>query len=291
MQIVIRQKVGVIYCISCIIMAMKTDTFWEVKKLSSSKEFDSKKLLSTLASNDVAAVQISDFYSPEDLASVVKTIQSQGILWYPNFEYKQGRIGICATEYHGKLNGKTAYFALEPEHTRIRKQVFSKAQDPIEKLLDLFSGGYETAIAREPGMGNAEYFSGIIRAMKSKSTTHFDYAPHQLPGWWVSNMEVQYSIVIYLQMPEFGGELTIYNRQWILDDEEHNHDKREKGPMGFDEAFLEEIDTISITARPGDIVIFNTKNFHKVEEGGSEKTRLTCNTFVGLSNNKLYLWS
>ncbi len=267
------------------------DTTWKVKKIESKNDFDPGILLPQLANNDIPAIQIANFYSPDVLDTIVKNIFSQGILWYQNFEYKQGRIGVCATEYYSKLNGKAAYFALEPEHSRIRENIFSTTLDPVNKLIELFSISYKTNIAREPTMGNLKYFSGIIRAMQQKSTAHFDYATHQLPGWWVSNMEAQFGIVIYLQMPELGGELTIYNRPWIPEDDKYNQDVEEKGPKGFDEGLLKNVPSTTITPHVGDVIIFSTRNFHQVDGINSDTIRLTCNSFVSLKDNKLYLWS
>lgn len=264
---------------------------WRIVNITDLTLFDVKKSINLLAEGKIAAIKISNVYSPGEVKRIVKNIQSQGIKWYPNFEFKQGRIGISATEYCSKPNGKKLYLSLEEENSIIRNTIFNNSFDPIQKMTSLFSSGFETSIARESSLGNAKYFTGLIRAMGSESTTHFDYAPHQLPKWWVSTTQVQFAVVIYLQMPGSGGDLKIYKRKWEDSDEKYNRDIVEKGPHGFEENFLEKTPSIKIHPREGEMVIFNSRHFHKVEANNSRKIRFSINSFMSLKDGKLYLWN
>lgn len=91
---------------------------WDVIEVDNPLSFNASDLLPRLVADKSAAIKISNFYSKNETDEIVRNIKGQEIAWYPNFEYKQGRIGICATEYHSKTNGKSAYFLLEPEHSK-----------------------------------------------------------------------------------------------------------------------------------------------------------------------------
>lgn len=270
---------------------MEYDNNWEIRTIESDKKLDTDELLPLLSANKIAALKIPNFLSTQDLDIVVKNINKQDVSWYTNAEHKQGRIGISATEYYSKQNGKDLYFSLVPECSRVRESLFSGALDPIQKIIEVFSKDRGVSIAHEPSVGGTSYFSGLIRAMGAKSTLHFDYAPHQLPGWEVAESEEQFGLVLYLQMPSSGGELIVYNHPWKLEDDVYNEDILEKGPKGFNPEFLQSEKPTRISPIAGDLIIFRTRNFHQIEEIAQGQKRLTFNTFLSLKKEALYLWS
>ncbi len=264
---------------------------WEIKTIKPDAGSEVHASLPLLATNRIAAIQIPNFFTQEELNICVENVKQKNISWYLNAEHKQGRIGISATEYHGKRDGKNLYFELEPESSRTRDEIFSGTSNPIQKIINLFSGSCRISIAREASMGNIPYFSGLIRAMETKSTLHCDYAPSQLPGWDISDSEEQFGLVLYLQMPSVGGELLIYDRPWVSEDDTHNKDILVKGPYGFDPAFLAHKKPTKVSPVAGDLIIFRSRNFHQVAHIDPDRTRLTINTFMSIKNNSLLLWS
>ncbi|MBI2621623.1 MAG: 2OG-Fe(II) oxygenase [Candidatus Levybacteria bacterium] len=265
---------------------------WGVERLSPDNSAEACELLPALASNEIAAIQIAQFLGRQDLDIVIQNMSRQNIQWYENREFQQGRIGINATGFGYESGGKQRYFDLTPEAAKVRDEIFKGASNPIDKIIKFFSSnGYNASIATEPGMQNAQYFAGLIRAMGAKSTLHFDYAPNQLPGWSVSDADEQYGLVLYLQMPTEGGELTVYNRPWQPEDESHNNDIGQKGRYGFAEDFLEDTPHATISPKAGDLVVFKTRNFHQVAAINSDKPRLGLTTFMTLKDGSLSLWS
>lgn len=265
---------------------------WRVEHLT---PFDSRaatELLPVLASNEIAAIQIHQFLDRQDLDIVIGNMGKQDIQWYENKEFQQGRIGINATGFGYDADGKQRYFGLTPEATKSRDEIFKGASNPIDKIITFFSSnGYNASVATEPEMQNAQYFTGLVRAMGAKSTLHFDYAPNQLPGWSVSDADEQYGLVLYLQMPTEGGALTVYNRPWQPEDELHNNDIGQKGTYGFTEDFLESVPHTTILPAAGDLIVFKSRNFHQVEAITSDKPRLGLTTFMSLKDRSLSLWS
>lgn len=265
---------------------------WRVECLSPDNSAEACELLPKLASNEIAAIQIAQFLDRRDLDIVIENMGKQNIQWYENKENQQGRIGINATGFGYEAGGKQRYFDLTPEAAKSRDEIFKGASDPIDKIIKFFSSNeYSAAIATEPDMQNAQYFAGLVRAMGAKSTLHFDYAPNQLPSWSVSDADVQYGLVLYLQMPTKGGELTVYNRLWQPEDESHNNDIGQKGTYGFTEDFLVDTPHVTIMPKAGDLVVFNARNFHQIENIKSDKPRLGLTTFMSLKGKSLSLWS
>lgn len=265
---------------------------WGVRHLTPDNSVEACDLLRALASNEIAAIQIAQFLDRRDLDIVIENMGKQDIQWYENKEFQQGRIGINATGFGYEAGGKQRYFDLTPEAAKSRDEIFRGASDPIDKIIKFFSSNrYGAAIATEPDMQNAQYFAGLVRAMGAKSTLHFDYAPNQLPGWSVSDADEQYGLVLYLQMPTEGGELTVYNRPWQPEDELHNNDIGQKGTYGFTEDFLKDVPHTTILPSAGDLVVFKSRNFHQIEEIKSDKPRLGLTTFMSLKDGSLSLWS
>jgi hypothetical protein len=265
---------------------------WGVEHLGPDDSAKACELLPALASNEIAAIQIGQFLGRQELDAIIRNMSNQSIAWYENKQNQQGRIGINATGFGHEADGKQRYFDLTPQAEKDRDEIFAGTQSPIDKITTFFSGsGFSAAIATEPDMQNARYFAGLIRAMGAKSTLHFDYAPAQLTDWSVSDSEEQYGLVLYLQMPTEGGELTVYNRPWQPEDEAYNNDIREKGTFGFEEGFLGDTPHASIRPMEGDLVVFKTRNFHQVGEIKSDKPRLGLTTFMSLKDGSLSLWS
>lgn len=151
---------------------------WRVETITGQDGHETREALFELAKNDLAAVSIPGIYSQQEVAVIVDNIVEQGVMWYPNFESRQGRIGICATEYFSKPEGKEQYFSLVAEHAAIRNRIFPGTLEPTEKMIEIFSRALDTSVAEEPSLGNADYFTGLIRAMAQESTTHFDFTLH-----------------------------------------------------------------------------------------------------------------
>lgn len=264
---------------------------WKVETITDTTDYTIRDSIYELSDNSLAAIRIPGIYTNNEIDVILDNIEDEGVAWYENFELKQGRIGICATEFASRESGKDAYFSAEAEWSQKRDRIFPGALAPVQRMMDIFSPEFSTAIAREPSQNDAKYFTGLIRAMKQESTTHFDYAPHQLPGWQVAQAAAQFAVVTYLQTPENGGGLTVYNRQWQLDDDKFNKDMLHKGPEGFEQRFLKNEDSATIKPEAGEMIIFNSRNFHKVEKVASSLTRYSINSFMSLSGDKLEFWN
>ena len=79
--------------------------------------------------------------------------------------------------------------------------------------------------------------------------------------------------------------MVVYDRLWREEDKEaYNHD----------EDVVKNVDFVKVKPEIGDLVlaIANTRDYHKVLASGSNVSRLTVTSFVGLtSTGELMLWS
>jgi hypothetical protein len=92
-------------------------------------------------------------------------------------------------------------------------------------------------------------------------------------------------------MPDEGGGLTVYNHPWAQEDESFNKDVKEKGPRGFEKEFLDSVESVTIMPNMGEMVVFNSRNFHRVERIVSQVARYSINSFMSLSDDTLRLWN
>lgn len=266
---------------------------WSAVQLGPEGSAEACSLLPELSRNQIAAIHIGRFLCAQEIDAIKANFTNQTIAWYENKIDQQGRIGINATGFSHKADGKQEYFDATPMAEEARDAIFEGTVDPVNRIIEFFSSGFDTKIATEPELADARYFTGLIRAMGAQSTLHYDYAPEQLPGWSIADAEEQFGLVLYLQMPTEGGELNIYNRPWAPDDEVHNNDHTEKGTYGFTEGFLGNTPYASVSPSEGDLVVFRTRNFHQVGEIATEsnKPRLGLTTFMSKQGDILSLWS
>lgn len=267
------------------------DNQWSTVELGPNSSAEACALLPELARNDIAAIKIGHFLCDKELATIKANMEDKTIVWYANKTNQQGRIGINATGFSHLPGGKKKYFDATPAAEDDRDEIFEGTRSPVNKILELFSHGFDTQIATEPELAGARYFAGLIRAMGAKSTLHFDYAPKQLPGWSVADADEQFGLVLYLQMSVSGGALNIYDHPWTPKDERYNNDHVEKGTFGFTEGFLGDTPHTSVIPSEGDLVVFRPRNFHQVDEIQSDKPRLGLTTFMSQQDNSLSLWS
>jgi len=264
---------------------------WNAVQLGPADSAEACALLPELSRNEIAAIKIGQFLCEEELGVIKRNMEDKTIAWYANKTNQQGRIGINATGYSHLPDGKKKYFDATLAAEEERDNIFEGTHNPINKILEFFSGGFDAKIATEPELKEARYFAGLIRAMGAKSTLHFDYAPKQLPGWSVADAEEQFGLVLYLQMPTEGGALNIYDRSWTPEDERYNNDHVEKGTFGFTQDFLGDTPYAAVLPSEGDLVVFKTRNFHQVDEIKSVKPRLGLTTFMSQRLGTLSLWS
>ena len=256
----------------------------------SEHSLDINTLLKLFSSNFLV-VRIPKFFSAEDCSRSVKNINhlTHEMDVYLNAGAK--KIGINQYSYNSK-NKINDYFNKLDSAINTRKSIFGQAsKDPVYKVVHLLSSIWDKGVDFALELTkNKKCFAGIIRLI-DRLDLHVDWWPLDGDAWNFENISEQISWNVYLQQPREGGELIVYDRLWEEEDEIKYRSKN-KETYNYDENVITNVDFIKLKPETGDLILVNTKNYHKVLASGSNVSRLTVTSFVGLkATGELMLWS
>jgi hypothetical protein len=123
--------------------------------------------------------------------------------------------------------------------------------------------------------------AGIVRVMKSENSHLSAKQPHfdALPTKYYT-FDSQFAANIYMQTPEEGGCLELWDVDALKPGEHTPKDWRSKLPP-----------SIQIQAKMGDLILFNCRRPHAIGEfNGSQ--RISLQMFIGFSKGEpLLLWN
>ena len=121
---------------------------------------------------------------------------------------------------------------------------------------------------------------------------HFDVASLCAQGWQVGEAREQITWNLYLREPPGGGECVVYNKQWQVFDDDSLEEAQALSSYGYPAWKVEGAELHTIQPTQGDVVLFNTRNFHEVRPSHGERMRLSLTTFFGrLASGEVVFWS
>ena len=253
---------------------------WEAKIITDSCL--TTKHLIQISSREIPGVIFPKVLNSEECRSITKKILS----------HNQRSPGLGGTEKIGESinaypSNKFEYFQKAKHSNHSLKKVFFH-NDPRQIMLSKISSFYRKEIhfAKE---GSLEYSNGIIRLHKPGNTIdiHRDNASFDAPSFLVSGLLEQMSSILYLQEPESGGNLIVYDKLWEKDDEKFRNPE-----FGYSHNVINKVRHTSIQCNEGDLVIINPRNYHSVETVRGKLQRLTIGFFFGADlNSNLLAWS
>ena len=209
---------------------------------------------------------------------------------------------ICSKIMKINASGNNSKFGTSlSSHIYEKSKYFSNAQKSNKFLIKLFSGNISpltlmreniSKIFQKPVLtateNNKNYSEAIIRIHKKNDSVHLhrDNSNFEMTEYNVSFLKNQLSAILYLQSPEKGGELTIYNKMWDKKDE------RMRNPeFGYSSDLIKNISKIKIEPVEGTMIILNPKFYHQIESISGMKSRVSLGFFFGeMSKNHLYSW-
>ena len=121
------------------------------------------------------------------------------------------------------------------------------------------------------------YSQVMIRSLKEGALLHADFANFLKPNWQIKNIDAEFAWNIFLETPEQGGECVVFNKQWDLSDNQFILDDT----YGYSDDVVKGKDSMIHQPQEGDLVIFNSKNFHKVNQSFGKKDRVTIGGHLG----------
>ncbi|GEM74837.1 2OG-Fe(II)-dependent halogenase WelO5 family protein [Vibrio sagamiensis] len=198
------------------------------------------------------------------------------------------QLGLCHNQYaHAD---KEIYFskcnAAEKEIKKIYKNLNI---NPVNKIINLLNENLDMNVGIYEEEGFGKYFAGAFRSFKGHGRLHADHAPsHIKQSWAVTELVKQLTWNIYYCIYEQkGGELIIYD---TIHTDKNDHMKVDN-EYYFPYEVLEREDHIKVRPNVGDLIIFNTQNFHEIL-GQPNGNRISQTSFMGLTKSgNLKLWS
>ena len=225
-----------------------------------------KENLEAVLDNKVSFLSIEGFLDRRDCESLLRAL-SNGKLGGYDYNFDQELTPECehymTTHYlfeensHKEVYFKEAKKSLE-QYEELVKEAGVEAFGQLQSALR--AAGYEVEEATENGY---RYSSAMVRNLIEGASLHPDYAPFLAVDWAIKNIDRQLAWNIYLDMPAKGGETVVYNKPWIKED-----DRFIKGSSyAYDPEVIASKERAAIKPKVGDLVIFNSRNFHEVSKG------------------------
>lgn len=237
-----------------------------------------------LLRNDIPSIRISQFASSEECNKLALAIEKVGFDFYKKVEPPIGRIGI--TQFEHRNRDKLIYFDAVKKAKTTYNQVASFSFDPLKRLATILRQNISNQVKIAYEKEACEYyFAGLIRQINI-ALLHIDFAQLDAPNWEIGNITSQLVWNLYVKAPSQGGICKVYNRQWQPEDEKY----KTPGSYGYDSFLVANSEVKHNIPLIGDLVIFNSRNFHEVLPGIGE--RITISSFIGkMPGGDVVFWS
>jgi hypothetical protein len=197
------------------------------------------------------------------------------------------QVGLCHNEWAHV--DKAVYFDKKAQAQAIVDGIYEGlALDPVRMVIDAIASKANRSVGlfEEPGFGR--YFAGAFRSFRGHGRLHADHAPsHIRQPWAVTEISRQMTWNVYYSMLNSGGELIIYDTIHTPE----NDTMKVPGEYYFPYEVLQGRDHLKVTPEVGDMIMFNTQNFHEIL-GNTDGHRISQTSFIGLKKDgSLGLWS
>lgn len=241
-----------------------------------------------LLNHNIYSIRIPDFVSSQSLDAARKHLfdhPQRGSLGHAR-EFT--RLGIAYAEIKSDEVRSAYHQAARGNINRVR-DAFRPYLSPIDdlrlKLDEVWPRG-----AHLLDVDGEKCFTGVTRYQEPDIDLcpHIDKLEWNLPAHLQVSLQAQLSANIYLQVPEHGGELEVWNTRPSEDEYQHLKSDRH---YGIDRHLLRPAD---FTTRPkdGDLIIINPRFIHAVRPV-QHTPRITLSSFIGYfgEQSPLIYWS
>lgn len=244
--------------------------------------------LRMLCSGEIMAIRISDFIAKEVIDDVRERLfhhNEKGALGHAK-EFT--RLGISYAEIKND-DVRIAYHANALKNIQRLRNLFGTKLSPIDRFRVLLDDIWPTG-AHLLSVNNEKCFVGVCRYL----TPGIDLKPHidnlewTLPAGMEFKIKHQLSSNIYLQVPEKGGELELWN---ISPSAKEYDELKGTRHYGIDRSLMP-IPEVVIKPRSGDLIFLNPRFIHSVRPV-EHVDRITLSSFIGIEsdNTPLVYWS
>tara|TARA_Y100000590_G_scaffold118858_1_gene136049 strand:- start:3332 stop:4081 length:750 start_codon:yes stop_codon:yes gene_type:complete len=234
-----------------------------------------------ITSGMIPAIIVPKILSKSDCLSISNKISQQQLDKGNYFSYKIGT-SLSAHIYDKKNYFENAFFS-----NQLLEDVFD-GFSPIQQMKDKISEIFKKQIftANE---NTLSYSDAVIRVHNENDKIHLhrDNTNFEMPDYSVSRLKNQLSAILYLQEPQSGGSLKIFQRFWKPEDE-----KMRIPNFGYSEEIVNNFKSVNIFPSAGSMIIINPNFFHLIQKITGGKKRISLGFFFGQKSiNKLLSWA
>ena len=244
--------------------------------------------LDRLLNFQIPGIRVENFMPPETCGAVSRRLLETDFQNYSHLkDIPVHQIGLCHNQYAHEDKG--VYFGKKEEAQKVIDAIYEGlGVNPVAMVIHAIASraNRRVDIFAEPGYG--PYFAGAFRQFRGHGRLHVDHAPSHIKNpWAVTEITGQMTWNIYYSLSARRGELVIH-------DTIHTAEKdrmKVPGDYYFPYEVLDSEDRIEVHPRIGDLIIFNTQNFHEVL-GDPDGLRISQTSFIGQRRDRsLGLWS
>ncbi len=234
-----------------------------------------------LLNNSIPFIRIPDFGTAAEASEMADRFLAFAVR--SNSIKSVTRLGISQYE-QGTVGSKDNYFGLVEEACSNLEKACETTFNPVSKMMFLLRQHFnDVALLEEAGYGH--YFAGVAKLRTGKTPIHSDFPLLGATDWAIADMIAQLSWNFYLRLPEAGGELRIWDKLWVPEDDQFLVNQT----YYHDDEVVSGIPYIQIRPRLGEAIIFNSRNYHTVLPTNN---RVAIGSWISLMPNEtLRLWS
>ncbi len=256
----------------------------DVYRWANSEGSLNRSALEGLTRNEIPAIRIQDFATPTECEAFATAAQEVTRTSYP-LESDDPPIEKVGTPlFECRHDDQEHYFALAAASRDTYSQIVEVAGwDPVLRMKSVLQRRCKIEAETASERGN-DYFAGLIRFIEKGTLKHVDYAPSDAVGYHVDQVVNQVAWNLILKSPDGGGYCRVFDSLFC---DEYDSCRIS---YGFTEATTAGSRYFDIEALVGDVVIFNCRNFHEVQESLGD--RITVGSFLGQFPDETFvMWS
>lgn len=262
---------------------------WPIAVTTADKiEKDFPNILQELVDLKWSAVVIKNFYPIVHCQEICQRINDDAENLVTVKEYSNAAGDKVSLRYIGPglgqyVSDKEIYFnETKLAHTKFNK-LYKGLPDPRKMVRDQLGKllpDKNVVVAKEK---DKECSDSVIRIMVNgdMSALHRDSAMNYFKGWQISRYPTQFSALVCFQMAESGGELTVYRKKWMPEDDL----VQEEGITGYPNSLVSDAESSTITPAQGDLYIFHPEIYHDINPMQGKTDRITQGIFFAISRN------
>ena len=238
--------------------------------------------------NDLSSGKSRYIEIPNVLQNSVCRTLSEKILHNLSETSNSLQSNIIGTSLSKHIYDKPGYFFNARKSNELIQNLFSETVSPLEKMFQTIELLSHKKILTATEDGNS-YSTCAIRIHKNGDSVHLhrDNCNFEMPDYFVSKYKNQLSAILYLQTPQSGGELKIYDKIWSKDDESQRNPE-----FGYSFNVIEGVNYTTISPVAGNLVLINPNYYHSIESISGTDDRISIGFFFAESpDNSLYSWS